>query len=62
MSATVKISDKACFVCRSTEKTIHMKLKDGTFQGVVCQKHFYSLLGGREALPAEKSSAQSTEK
>lgn len=46
MSATVKISDKPCFVCKSTEKTIWTKLKDGTFQGVVCLKHFHALLSG----------------
>jgi hypothetical protein len=46
MSATVKLSEKSCFVCKSSEKTLLVKLKDGTFQGVVCINHFYALLGG----------------
>jgi hypothetical protein len=45
MSATVKISDKPCVLCKCKEHTLWMKLKDGTFQGVVCLKHMLALLG-----------------
>ncbi len=45
MSAVIKLSDKPCFLCKSKETTVHAKLKDGTFQGVVCMAHLLRLLG-----------------
>ena len=48
MSATIKLSDKPCCLCKATDNTVNMKLKDGTFQGVVCPKHLYQFLKGGE--------------
>jgi hypothetical protein len=43
--ATIKLSEKPCVLCKSKEHTIFLKLKDGTFRGVVCLKHMLRLLG-----------------
>ncbi len=44
MSATVKISEKPCFMCQKTDKTVEVKLRDGTFSGVLCLDHQYQVL------------------
>jgi hypothetical protein len=53
MSATVTLSEKPCFFCKGTEKTLLVKLKDGTFQGVVCDKHLWQVLN-HNGKPEEK--------
>jgi hypothetical protein len=47
MSATVKFSDKPCFTCKSVEKTFKVKMKDGTFDGVLCLEHLHEELADR---------------
>lgn len=55
MSATVKLSEKPCVLCKSADRTLWLKLKDGTFQGVVCFKHMYALLSGSNGEAAAKA-------
>jgi hypothetical protein len=47
MSATVKVSDKPCFTCKTTKKTFKVKMKDGTFDGVLCMEHLHDELAER---------------
>jgi hypothetical protein len=50
MSATVKLSEDSCKMCKSigekqaTPDSFFVKLKDGSFQGIVCVKHLVGLL------------------
>lgn len=45
MSATVKSAEgKACFMCQKQDKTLEVKLRDGTFSGVLCLDQAYQVL------------------
>ena len=45
---TLKLSEKACFLCGATEDTAEVKMKDKSFQGVLCKNHVFQVLKKRE--------------
>ena len=47
MVTIVRLSDKPCFLCNSTEDTAEVRFKDRTFSGVVCKEHLFELMKKR---------------
>ena len=40
----LKLSDKPCFLCGAAEDTAEVKMKDKSFQGVLCKNHVFQVL------------------
>ena len=49
--ASVYQSSKPCFLCGRKEKTVEVKLKNGSFSGVLCLEHLYDRLEGKPKNP-----------
>jgi hypothetical protein len=56
--ANVFRSAKPCFLCRSKEKTVEVKLKDDTFSGVLCLEHLYKYLEEKPKKPNKNDSGK----
>lgn len=41
LTATVKIAEGRCFLCKTTEQVFHVKMKDQSFTGLLCSDHLY---------------------
>lgn len=39
-----QLTDKKCFMCKTTEHTADVKFKDGTFIGVLCKDHLWQAM------------------
>jgi hypothetical protein len=52
-------SNKACFLCRTTQKTADVKFKDGSFAGALCMEHLYERL--QERTPPKKDAQTGAE-
>jgi hypothetical protein len=37
-------SDKPCFLCGTSERTVSVKFRDGCFAGTLCMEHLYERL------------------
>jgi len=61
---TGKLASQGCFLCGKRDDTLDVKMKDKSFQGVVCIEHLLQILkrqnsvedqrSGREAKPQPK--------
>ena len=40
----LKLSDKPCFLCGAAEDTAEVKMKDKSFQEVICKNHIFQVL------------------
>jgi hypothetical protein len=39
-----EVSDKRCFICGTTERTVVVQFGDKSFRGVLCLKHVWDKL------------------
>lgn len=45
---TLKPSDKPCFLCGSTEDTGEVRMKDRSFQGILCKRHVFEVMSKKK--------------
>jgi len=57
MQGTVAVTDRPCFICGKKD-TLELKLKDKTFQGVVCWEHAQQILKRDHSKPMESTSKE----
>jgi len=52
------LSDKACFICGSTKKTLDVNFRDKTFKGVLCLEHVHEKVKQKEGADAAGESSR----
>ncbi len=48
MVTIIAKSDQKCFICEKSVKTVEVRFKDKSFQGVLCLEHVYAKLKEKE--------------
>jgi hypothetical protein len=62
MVTIVRLSDKPCFLCGSTEDAAEVRFKDRTFAGVVCKEHLFQLMKKHKSKSGAAKHAQTPTK
>jgi hypothetical protein len=61
MVTIIRMSDKPCFLCNTTEDTAEVRFKDRSFSGVVCKNHLFQLMENRVQGAAKPKTRQTAD-